>query len=130
MDLLPGFTQSHVDEIHRIANGVLEVAKKGTKQFGKSLVKTDLMAYNEGLGTFRVGNTDCNFLHFNKIVEDRHGCINEMNIIADGTISQYISDCPVSPDGYAMMRVSFCVAVFRDDIWGERVYVKLGGVDE
>lgn len=139
MNLLPGFTQKHVDEIHRIARGVLDLvldaAKSGAVPGGAPVkagaLKDALRKHAEGAGCFKGRMGEYKFLHIRHVVEDRHPVINECNLFVDGTISQYTDRCPVSPDGCAMVQVNFCVAVFLDDVWGQRCFCKIedGGDD-
>jgi hypothetical protein len=45
--------------------------------------------------------------------------------IVEGTYSHYRTDHPMSPDGWAMMNIPFCLSVFYDDIWGARFFISM-----
>lgn len=43
--------------------------------------------------------------------------------VVEGCYSHYRDDHPFSPDGHAMMQVTWCVTIFNDEIWNQRTFI-------
>ena len=45
--------------------------------------------------------------------------------VVEGTYSHYRDDHPLSPDGIAMLEMTWCVTVCNDEIWNQRTFISV-----
>ena len=73
------------------------------------------------LGTFKTDNNDFDILWITHEHEQmKH---NNRYVVVEGTYSHYRTDHPLSPDGFASLKIPFCITILENSTYGKRVYV-------